>query len=302
LEQIQRTQFPAFLEAEERGNYAGQQAAAEQILATLKKGGRATMLKNLEALATDRDRTIQRLHRMVESDEFEKIAKGEFPFDGSYYPSAVHRGLVGMRSMIREDFAVLRRARDLAKRMQTAVEQARVGSGQPIPTPDAIDVKAAMSLEPNPILEDDARLFAVFALDPELLVAALKSENPGGKANSFRLTWNRDMAGSGLTEAIREFPPQIANLRDVASHFGAYAEAVEAYPGGSKAAAQIYGAACDAIVTGMSKEGREQFDQHRKQYESGAVITALLQAEVKLLRSGETQLPRLADAFQLKFP
>jgi len=302
LAQIRGDFFPAYLEAEERGNYAKQQTAAQEIVDMLDKGGRATMVKNLEALATDRDREVQRLHRMVVDKDFEKIADGQFPFDDVFYPSSVHRGLSGMQSMVRNDFATLRRARDLAKKLQAAVEKARIASGHPLPAPPPIDVRAAVDLESNPVLENDARLFAFFALDPDLLIAALKTKNPGGKANSYRLTWNRDMASSGLTEELKALPPQVSALADVAARFGAYAKDVEAYPEGPKAAAKIYADACDAIVKGMGRDARAQFEQNRKQYESGEIIDQLLQAEVKLLRAGETRMPRIADALQLKFP
>ena len=159
----------------------------------------------------------------------------------------------------------------------------------------------SVELESNPILEADARLFAYLAINPELLLAALKTANPGGKANSARLVWNRDMAQSGLTAEIKALPPQLAKLKNVAVQFAAYAEAVEAHPEGPKAAAKIYEDAMDAIASGLDKAAYAQFDQNRKQYESGKIIRQLLQAEVDLLLAGESTMPALADALQQKF-
>ena len=302
LGEIQGNYFPAYLEAEERGQYADQQTAAEQILEMVKKGGRATIMTNLEALATDNDRTVQRLYRMLKSGEFERVAAGEFPFEKGFYPAKVHRGLTGMQQMVRGDVATLRRARDLAMKVKKAIEEARVGSGHPLPAPPpSSDVMKSVELESNPILEADARLFAYLTINPELLIAALKTKNPGGKANSARLIWNRDMAQSGLTAEIKALPPQVAALSDVAGQFAAYAEAVEAHPQGPKAAAKIYEDAMDAIAKGLDKETYTRFSQNRKQYESGTIIRELLQAEVQLLRAGEDSMPALADALQQKF-
>jgi len=302
LDQIQGELFPAYLEAEERGNYAEQRTAAEKILDSIKKGGRATIQKNLEALAIGDDRKTQRLSRMVSEGEFEKIAAGEFPFEKKYYPANVHRGLRGMKEMVSEEFGTLRMARDLANQLKAAVEQARIASGQPIPAPPPFDVKGAVDLKSDPILDADAQLFAYFAIDPALLVAALKSKNPGGRANSARIVWNRDMAQSGLTARIKELPPRLTFLEDVAARFSAYAKDVEGYPQGPAAAAQIYADAIDVLAKGLDTKALEQLNQNRKQYESGTIIRELLDAEVKLLKAGETRMPLLADSLLLKFP
>jgi len=292
----------AYLEAEERGQYADQRTAAEKILETLKQGGRATMEKNLEALAIGADRKTQRLARMVAEGEFEKIADGQFPFEKNYYPANVHRGLSGMQAMVKAEFGTLGQARDLANQLQAAIEQARVGSGHAIPAPPSIDVKAAVDLESNPILESDAQQFAYFSIDPELLIAALKSKNPGGKANSARLVWNRDMADSGLTTRLKELQSRVTFLADVSAQFSAYAKDVESYPEGPKAAAQIYSDAVDVIAKGLDSKTLERLNQNRKQYESGTIIRQLLNAEIKILKAGKTRIPLLADALLLKFP
>jgi hypothetical protein len=302
LDDIRGDYFPAYLKAEERSDYKDMRASAEQILAAVDEGGRATIIKNLQALATDQDRKILRLYKMVEEGEFEKNVKGEFQFEGEFYPTSVHRGLSGLRAMMREEFGTLRRARDLAESVKNALEEARTGSGNPLLTPSAIDVKGAMpEVDPNPILDHDSKLFAVFALDPDLLIAALGTKDPGGRATSARLRWNRDVPASSLTEDLKKLPPQIARMGEVAAKFGAYSAEVEKHPNGPKAAAALYAKACDAIANGMDRSVRAEFEKHRKAYEKGPVINRLLQAEVQLLNAGKTRLSQLADAFQLKF-
>ena len=295
--------FGEYQSAEERGNYSAMRTKAEEILVLLDDAGRRTIESNLEPLAVDGNRKTMRLQKMLRAREFEKNAEGLFRFDGQMYPVTLVRNLRDLQKVVASEFSTLRRARKLAAEMQEAVEHARMGSGQPIPLPkpDAADL-ALPGMDSNPLLDSDARLFAVFALDPDLMVGALNSKNPGGRANSKRITWNRDMPGRSITKTLKELPAKLPALSEVAGNFASRAEAVDAHPQGAKAAAKIYKDACDAIANGVTGDARAAFDANRAAVEKGAVIAAILRAEEKLLRKAEARMAELADTFQLKFP
>lgn len=305
LDELQRL-FSEYEQAEENGDLTQMRARAEEILALLDSAGRAKIETNLDALATDGDRDTLRLQKMLREHEFEKNADGQFQFNNEFYPSSVVSSLRGLQAVVKEDFGTLRKARTLAQDLNKALEDARKGSGQPIPLPAPVAAELKLpGMDSNPLLDADAALFAVYSLDPALLIGALKTKNPGGAASQARARWNRNVPSSNLAERLKALPAQLQSIQDIAARFEANVKAVEAHPNGPKAAAAIYKDACASIAAGLrsvNPKAREAFDSNRAAVEKGDVIAALLRAEEKLLTRNSARMGQLAAAFQLKFP
>ena len=298
LDEIRGDLYPRYQSAEEDRDYAAWRRSAQAILEALDDGGRQVSEKSLQVDATGDDKNAQRLYRLVKSKVIDRVAKGEFPYGDEFYPETVHGALMDLEDLVGGEFKTLERARRLAKDMSEALDRIRAGSGDPVPLPAAYD----LGDDNNPLLVHDAKIFAVFRVDPKLVTGALQTKNPGGRANSFRINWNKDSPGATLARQLTETKPALAELRQVAARFQAGYDQIRNHPDGPAAAKKIYGDACDKLAEGLPSAARKKFDAHRALYENGDAIVKMLRDESNILGEGEGSWEALGAAIQLRFP
>lgn len=298
LDQIKGELYLRYQKAEQGRNYNDWRQTARDIVAALEAGRRKTIESNLEAEATGTNRDVRRLYELIKDGTIDRVAKGEYPYAGKFYPQAVHGALAELEWVVAGEFKTLSRARRLAASMAEALELVRAGSGQPVPTPAPLD----LGDDTNPLLAYDAGQFAVFTLDPELVRAALQSKNPGGGANPRRIRWNQEKPGGPIAEELLALRLELADVSQVIARFRAANKLVQDYTDGPADAAKIYAKACDRLAAGVPSAVRAEFDKGRATYEKGDVIARMMELEEKLLREGSGRWEALAKAFQLTFP
>ncbi|MEM8885576.1 MAG: hypothetical protein AAGD14_16040 [Planctomycetota bacterium] len=303
IDTIKNELYPAYKRSESERNYPRWTQDAQAILKALDEGGRNVIEKNLQAQATDRIKDAQNIYEMVKNGVVDKVAEGQYPYGDEFFARETHRALTGLEKALEGDTDVLAKARRLSKKVNEALVDARLGSGQPLPTPPAFDVKEKMpGIKPNPILEHDAAAFAVFGLSPELLTGALQTPNPGGRATPARLRWNKNMPKSTISEDLAALVIDINGLLQLSARLKPLIEDVEKQAAGSPAAKKLYDKALDKLARGLPVKTAQALRENREQFLDGKVLLALIQAEGELFAGPRTTLEALSKAFQGQFP
>jgi len=199
--------YPAYLKADDAGDYVKLQALAKDAEALQKKTAMAAVLQEMRADAAKGDRDAKGLLKLLEpQDAFARNIDSQFELDGGWYDSRSHAILRLLKKSLDEAAPGLIDARRTAKALAATLEQLRLGSGLEIPLPDA-DASAK-----HPVAAADAQAFRAFALSPAQVKKALATKGAGAKANSARLVWNQKEA----TDDRARLADQLARLPKIA--------------------------------------------------------------------------------------
>jgi hypothetical protein len=275
--------FPAWLEAEEDGDYIGLKRDAEEALAVLDEGGRNGIIKFLQGAPGNK--TAQRLLGIIKDEGFEKNAKGLFEFEGDWYRDSSHRALVRLREAV-EGVKALREVREIAVSARAAVELARAGSGMAVPLAAAKPVpKDDVSIvDPNPVYVHDVELYRVFGVKGGDVEKALATPDPGaGKARTARLRWNKDIAPSNVGERVASIPERAAALLRVSTDVLRSTRELADDKDAAKKLASYLDTAAGMVGAGLAGEPKTAFTENREKFQDGAAIAAVLKRESEML-------------------
>jgi hypothetical protein len=249
-QELLRNVYPAYLAAELRGDYAEMRKQADRALEILDRAGVQLVRAYLRVEGTERPEAA-RLEQAIAAGAFQKNRDDLYEFDGDWYGPPAHQALLAVKRADSEAAKNLRALRRLAEDTAKALGELREGSGHPLDPPPPPKPSAAAPPEAaRPVLEADAERYRVFGLPARDAEAALKSPDPGGKAASARIRWNRDIARGGLAERLEELGSLVESLTRTAIALKAAAKPLEADAGALRKARSHLERAAAAIAAG----------------------------------------------------
>lgn len=302
FEQIHKEIYPAYAEAERKGDYLGVKRKAAEIVDVMESAGRAGVAKLFEQEGIT-SKEAKRIHELIKEGGFGKNAEGLYEFEGAYFPDTAHRALTSLRDAV-DRAKVLRLVRDAAKQAAAALELARTGSGHAIPPAPARPVPNddAPVVSPNPVYVNDAALYRVFGVKPADVEAALGTPAGGaGKARSARLRWNNEVPSSNAAENVRAVPDRIQELRDVASTIERATRDLRDHKDAQKKLNEYAGRAASIIASGLAAEHRAVFDEHKDKFSDGMAVARILRKEADLLNEYVSTVRVLGATFSKHF-
>jgi hypothetical protein len=193
--------YPAYVKAEEAGDYLAMKRLAGEARALAKETTMAAVETKFLADAAAGNREADGFRRLLESGAFEKNEQGLFGLDGRWYDDRTHSALRRLKRSLEEGMAALQDARQAAKTAAAALEKLRTGSGLELALPPA-------AADSNPVVAADSALFAVLGLPAADAAKALATKGDGAKAKSARLVWNGDEAAgrARLAQELARIP------------------------------------------------------------------------------------------------
>jgi hypothetical protein len=302
LEELRGSVYPAWLRAEERGDYAEMKRRAQEALDVVAKHGRAAITKQLQGEATGGDRDSQRLYDLVAKDGFERNAQGLYSFQDGWFRSASHQALSDLAEAVDSKARALRRIREAARDADKAMAQAREGSGHPLAYPPAKEVPEELAVvDPNPVYAADRELFRVFGITPEALAAALGVPNPGGKATSARILWNRDVVPGNLDQRVERVPEEARALPEAATAIRSACEALARDPEAAAATGKLLRRAADLLAEDLAADAKAAFEEHRAAFQDPDALARVLAHEAKMLEPYLATIRELGRTFEKEF-
>ncbi|HEX5137686.1 MAG TPA: hypothetical protein VFY93_11975 [Planctomycetota bacterium] len=248
--------YPAYLKAEDAGDYVKMQAVAEDAEALMGKTAMAAVLQEMRADAARGDREARGLLKLLEpQDVFERNIAGQFGLDGGWYDSRSHATLRLLKKSLDEAAPGLIDARRAAKTLAATFEQLRLGSGLEIPLP-AADASAK-----DPVAAADAQDFRVFAVPPADVKKALATKGAGAKANSARLVWNQNDATDDrarLAEQLARLPRIADSIERAAVALGKVDKDLKGLADATKQAQQYLKTASDQLHAAVDGPARPE--------------------------------------------
>lgn len=299
-EEILTEHFPAYEAAAQEGDYIALKAAAQRVQDALDN----TVKKHIAAEATSGRGAVQRLHKLVTEDAFEKNTEGLFGYNGSWFTEQTHRALGNLERTLKDDLKVLARLRDTAQEARAAIEFAARGSKSEIALPAAAAVQDdAPIMDPNPLYVHDGELFRVFGVDPAKLKAALATEinETGTKAWVARKNWNEKIVGSGLGQRVSSVPEQLDALRKTSNEVNLAARILANDPKAEEAAAALLKAAAIALGKGVGGDQKATYRDNLDKFARGAAIANVLMSETRLMKAYLPTIRELGATLDTKF-
>jgi hypothetical protein len=290
--------YPAYVRAEEAGDYLKMQSVAKDAKGIEEKTAMAAVLKEARADAARGDRSAQGLLKLIEpmgadgTDAFDQNVKGLYGLDGGWYESRSHTALRLLKRCLDEAVPALIDARRAARSLATTLDQLRLGSGLEIPLPEA-DASAK-----HPVVAADAALFRAFALPPAEVAKALATKGTGSKANSARLVWNQSDATDDrarLAEELSKVPRVADAIERAAVALGKAEQDLKGRDDAGKQAQQYLKQASDQLAAALDAPARPPGELPI------AEIAAALMQEAKVLKACAGNAPGLGQALAKGF-
>jgi hypothetical protein len=296
--QLKDEVYPAYVKAEEAGDYLKIQGLAKDAKAIEEKTAMAAVLKEVRADAARGDRGAQGLLKLLEpvapdgADAFDQNVKGLYGLDGGWYESRTHTSLRLLKRCLDDATPALIDARRAAKSLATTIEQLRLGSGLEIQMP------AANASAQHPVAAADALLFRAFALPPAEVLKALATKGAGAKANSARLVWNQKDATDDrarLAAELNKLPKVADAIERAAVALGKAEQDLRGRDDATKQVQQYLKVASDQLATALDEPARP-----KGEFPIAEIAAALMQ-EAKVLKACAPNAPDLGAALAKGF-
>ncbi|NJN14391.1 MAG: hypothetical protein HC813_01745 [Planctomycetes bacterium] len=303
VEELEKSVYPAYAKAESLRDYVGMRREAKQALELIEKGGAVGVMKHLQGTATGGGKEAKALYALAKEGVFEKNAEGLFSHAGEWFQEGTHRALSDVAEAVDEGMKVLRQLRETAEATHAALGEARTGSGKEISLPEAKSPgpEEIPIVDPNPIFSHDEAHFAVFGVRAEVVTDALATPNPGGKATSARLRWNRDIVTSGLSRQVDGIPEQAESLKGLATRIELGARTASGDPAAAKALEAILKRGAEGAIARLPEEAKAAFEPSRALFEKGDVLARVLRREAAMLAPYLSTIRALAAVFGSEF-
>jgi len=301
-QQLINQTWPGYLKAEEQQDYKAMRKLAIEAEKKIDAGGRAAVLKHLQSIGAS-DKSVRRLHEMVEDGTFKKNAEGLFLYKGQWFSAVSHRSATVLDDAVNNRMKALRDLRATATAARKALDEARAGSKQAIELPAAPAMPAGKIpvMDPNPVLEFDRDLFRVFGLPAEDLARVLATKNPGGAARPARVRWNRDVAPSPLSEDIKLIPERAKALIALAIDIEVPAQRLSEDPSAAVLLKSLLDRGAIMLADGVTGPSKERFIENRALFADAKAIGAMLRLDAQMLESYTLPVRVLAEQFKVQF-
>jgi hypothetical protein len=284
--------YPAYVKADQEGDYTKLRALAEEAKGIEKNTTMAAVLKEMRAAAAGGDRDAQGLLKLFEpggtsGSAFDQNRNDLYELDGGWYDSRSHTALRQLKRCLDDAVPAIVEARRAAKSLQATLEQLRLGSGLEIPLPEADKIAK------HPVAAADALQFRVFGLKPLDVTQALKTKGAGAKANSARLVWNQQDASDDrrrLADELAKLPRNADAMERAAVALGKAADDLEGREDARKQAQQYLKNASNQLAAALDAAARPEGD-----FKIPEIAEALMQ-EAKVLKPLAVNAPDLGKA------
>jgi len=295
--------FPAYLKAEQDGEYLEVKAHAKRILELIDAGGTTGVRKLIDRDGVGSRPEGRKLKNLLDDGAFAKNAEGLYEFRNDWYGEATHRALTLLEDCVESRMKGLRALRRVARDARHALDEARMGSKLPIvlPAAKALPEDDVPIVRPNPVYESDTELFRIFGLKAESLAAAIAVPNPGGKATSARLRWNKNIAPTNLGTSIESVPEQARALDGVANQIQSCAATLEGDSAAAEAYARLLKQGANMLGAGLEEPHKSTFRENAGKFETAGALVQVLRKEARMLEPYLGTVRTLGGSFARQF-
>jgi len=279
--------YPAYMEAERRGEYLEIRRQAQRALDLLEASERTPILKLLQASGVSGNAEANALYHLIADGVFQRNVDGMYALGQGWYDEDTHRPLAALMQAV-EGVKLVPQLRQTAYKAGEMIERLRLGSGLELPLPNAtVPQDDAPVLSPNPVYVNDAEAYRAFGLSPELAAKALATEGAGAPARSARLVWNNNAAREReiLAEQMRAVPEEADRLASTAVELQRNARKLAGNAAAADMLATLLTRAATLLGSDLKEPLRATYMENRDKFASGEALANALHAEAEMLKA-----------------